>query len=168
MHAANNHLPAFPGSGTGMLAPGMVKDDSQASYSYAPKSRLIYQRGGKNSETRSRTSSRVLAPIGYAKKTPSQVSAYTAADQGDEVRSRLSKASIQRFNEQLPELGPNSQKSGVSLNAKSLKSGFSERPSIRTKQSIAASFKSKGSRLDAASLKAISIARQSIGCQGPR
>ena len=71
MHAAKNHLPAFPGSGTGMLAPGMGKDDSQASYSYAPKSRLIYQRGGKNSETRSRTSSRVLAPIGYAKKTPS-------------------------------------------------------------------------------------------------
>ena len=53
-----------------MLAPAIVKDDSQASYSYAPKSRLIYQRN-KNPETRSRTSSRVLAPIGYAKKTPS-------------------------------------------------------------------------------------------------
>lgn len=132
-----------------------MKDDSQASYNYAPKSRLIYQRS--KGDVRSRTSSRALPVAGAMRKTPSQrsqVGAYTGED--GEVRSRLSKASIQRFNEQLPELGPKSAKSGshISLNSKSLKS--MERPSMRSGQlAAAASQKTKSTRLDEASLRAL-------------
>ena len=130
-----------------------MKDDSQASYNYAPKSRLIYQRS-KGDAPRSRTSSRAL-PIAM-KKTPSQVNAYTGNE--EEVKSRLSKASIQRFNEQLPEPATLSQKSKMSLNAKSLKS--IERPSM--KKSMVASQKTNKSsvKLDQESLKALEAAKK--------
>lgn len=70
----------------------------------------------------------------------------------------MSKASIQRFNERLPETGTLSQKSKMSLNAKSLKS--IERPSM--KKSMVASQKTNKSsvKLDEESLKALAAAKK--------
>lgn len=107
LHSGRNNFPAFAGPGV-LGSSGKYADDTASQYSYAPKSKLIYSRKNDASK-RSRTGGK----SGALRRTGSSaVGPYVEAD---ETRSRLSKASVQRFNEQMPE-GPKST-------TKSVKSG---------------------------------------------
>lgn len=113
LHSGRNNFPAFAGPGV-LASSGKYADDTASQYSYAPKSKLIYSRKNDASK-RSRTGGK----SGALRRTGSSaVGPYVEAD---ETRSRLSKASVQRFNEQVPEGGPKST-------TKSVKSG-----SVRSK-----------------------------------
>ena len=107
LHSGRNNFPAFAGPGV-LASSGKYADDTASQYSYAPKSKLIYSRKNDVSK-RSRTGGK----SGALRRTGSSaVGPYVEAD---ETRSRLSKASVQRFNEQVNE-GPKST-------TKSVKSG---------------------------------------------
>lgn len=86
-----------------------IKDDS-SNFGYTGKSKLIYQRkGGPRSKTGSKYSG-VGGPVQRFNEAP--VDAY-----GDgETKSKLSKAGLQRFNEELPtNAAPSSKKAGGAL-----------------------------------------------------
>ena len=108
LHSAKNNFPAFAGPGV-LASSGKYADDTASQYSYAPKSKLIYSRKN-DSQKRSRTGGK----SGALRRTGS--SAVGPFVEDHETRSRLSKASVQRFNEHVPEAGPKST-------TKSIKSG---------------------------------------------
>lgn len=108
LHSGRNNFPAFAGPGV-LASSGKYADDTASQYSYAPKSKLIYSRKN-DSQKRSRTGGK----SGALRRTGS--SAVGPYVEDHETRSRLSKASVQRFNEQVPEAGPKST-------TKSVKSG---------------------------------------------
>ena len=84
-----------------------IGQEISSQYGYAPKSKVIYQRGldGK-STTSSKAKSRVGSGIGPH-----------IPDAGD-TKSQLSKANVQRFNEDLGATGPKSQVSKHSVFSK--------------------------------------------------
>jgi hypothetical protein len=108
LHSGRNNFPAFAGPGV-LGGSGKYADDTASQYSYAPKSKLIYSRKNDTSK-RSRTGGK----SGALRRTGS--SAVGPYVEDHETRSRLSKASVQRFNEQVHEAGPKST-------TKSVKSG---------------------------------------------
>lgn len=114
LHSGRHQVPAFGGPGV-LSSSGKYADDTASQYSYAPKSKLIYSRKGESSK-RSRTGGK----SGALRRTGSSTIGPYVEDH--ETRSRLSKASVQRFNEAIPEAGPRS------TTGKSVKSG-----SVRSK-----------------------------------
>lgn len=115
LHSGRNNFPAFAGPGV-LASSGKYADDTASQYSYAPKSKLIYSRKNDTSK-RSRTGGK----SGALRRTGS--SAVGPYVEDHETRSRLSKASVQRFNEQVPEAGPKST-------TKSVKSGSVARSKV--------------------------------------
>lgn len=82
-----------------------MKDDMASNFGYTGKSKLIYQRKSGGSQ-RSKTGSK----YGGMQRFNEPAAAY--GDSG-ETRSKLSKAGLQRFNEELgPNFAPSSKKSG--------------------------------------------------------
>lgn len=86
MHPGRNNFPAFAGAGP-LASSGKYADDAASQYSYAPKSKLIYSRKIDSSK-RSRTGGK----SGVLRRTGS--SAIGPHVDGDDTRSRLSKASV--------------------------------------------------------------------------
>ena len=104
LHSGRNNFPAFAGPGA-LASSGKYADDTASQYSYAPKSKLIYSRKN-DSQKRSRTGGK----SGALRRTGS--SAVGPYVEDHETRSRLSKASVQRFNEQPEKSTTKSVKSG--------------------------------------------------------
>ena len=111
LHSAKNNFPAFAGPGV-LGSSGKYADDTASQYSYAPKSKLIYSRKNESSK-RSRTGGK----SGALRRTGS--SAVGPFVEDHETKSRLSKASVQRFNEHVPEAGPKSTTKSIRSSVRS-------------------------------------------------
>lgn len=85
-----------------------IGQEISSQYGYAPKSKVIYQRG---LDGKSTTSSKAKSRVG------SGIGPHIPGQDGD-TKSQLSKANVQRFNEDLGATGPKSQASKHSVFSK--------------------------------------------------
>ena len=101
IHASKHNIPAFgtagPVAGNSILMPTNLKEEALANYNYAPKSKLIYQR---KSETASQARSRTSGKSFGMRRNIANIGPHAGTT--EETKSRLSRHTIQRFNEGLP------------------------------------------------------------------